>query len=245
MRVICFDLDDTLLNEKKEVTEYTLDVLNKCKEKGHILVINTARSLEYASHIIDIIKPHQSVLYAGALVVDEERNIIYKDAISAEKTNGIINRLNNLGYNFSVQVLGDTLSSDPYIYGKLTDFSDGYRKESLKIIPRFIDACDGESISKEFDVDFVMYRFAEWSRFSSKTVSKLNGLKVVMEKENILKEDVISFGDDTGDLPMILGSGIGVAMENSIESVKVKVKHIAGSSNEDGVARFLIDYFKL
>ena len=174
----------------------------------------------------------------------QEKNIIYKDAISAEKTNGIINRLNDLGYHFSVQVLGDTLSSDPYIYGKLTDFSDGYRKESLKIIPHFMNIEDGKNIAKDFDVDFVTYRFAEWSRFSSKTVSKLNGLKVVMEKENISKEDVISFGDDTGDLPMILGSGIGVAMENSIDSVKEKVEYIAGKSNEDGVARFLVKYFK-
>lgn len=242
--IICFDLDDTLLNEKKEVTDYTLDVLNECKKRGHILVINTARSLEYASNIIDIIKPHYSVLYAGALVVDENKNIIYKDAISEEKTNAIINRLNYLRYNYSIQVLGNTLSSNPEIYGILTDFSNGYNGEALKIIPRFMKIEDGNSISREFDVDFVTYRFAEWSRFSSKTVSKLNGLKVIMEKENISKEDVISFGDDTGDLPMLQGSGIGVAMENSIDSVKEKVEYIAGKSNEDGVAKFLVKYFK-
>ena len=240
--IICFDLDDTLLNKKGEVTDYTLEVLNECKRRGHILVINTARSLEYASTIIDIIKPHYSVLYAGALIVDENRNIIYKDAISAQKTNLIIKTLNTLGYNYSIQVLGKTLSSDPEIYGELTNFSNGYIGEALKIIPRFMNALDWEKIAKEYDVDYVTYRHNEWSRFSSKTVSKLNGLKVVMEKEGITKENVISFGDDTGDLPMILGSGIGVAMENSIDLVKEKVNYIAGLSYEDGVANFLVRY---
>ena len=58
-------------------------------------------------------------------------------------------------------------------------------------------------------------------------------------------KDTISFGDDTGDLEMLLGSGIGVAMENSVKNVLEKVKIKTVSCDEDGVAVYLNKYFNL
>ncbi len=242
---ICFDLDDTLLHTDKSISEYTIYILKECRKRGHKLIANTARSLEYARCILDIIKPDYSILYAGALIVDENYNVIYKDSISAEITDAIIKRLKKEGYNFSIQILGNTLSSSPDIYGELTDFNEGYFGESLKIIPKNLDLLLGKEMASEYNVDYVTYRYNIWSRFSSINVSKLNGLKVVMEKENDSLENVISFGDDVGDLCMILGSGIGVVMEDAPDEVRSKVNNIAPSCNEDGVAKFLADYFEI
>ena len=47
MKYIIFDLDDTLLNDRREITPYTLEVLQKLQSMGHKLVYNTARSKDF------------------------------------------------------------------------------------------------------------------------------------------------------------------------------------------------------
>ena len=41
--LICLDLDGTLLNDEKEISPYTLKVLEKLKEQGHYIMIATGR----------------------------------------------------------------------------------------------------------------------------------------------------------------------------------------------------------
>ena len=67
-----------------------------------------------------------------------------------------------------------------------------------------------------------------------------------MELINGNINDVICFGDDIGDLNMILEAGVGVLLSNAKEDLKERVKYITKYDNDhDGVARFLIDYFNI
>ena len=47
MAYIIFDMDDTLLNDRRSITPYTQQVLKKLQAMGHKLVINTARSNQF------------------------------------------------------------------------------------------------------------------------------------------------------------------------------------------------------
>jgi hydroxymethylpyrimidine pyrophosphatase-like HAD family hydrolase len=61
--------------------------------------------------------------------------------------------------------------------------------------------------------------------------------------------EVIAFGDDVGDFEMISEAGVGVLMKNAKPSLieeagKYKNVTVSEYSNdEDGVARFIADYF--
>ena len=72
---IVVDLDDTLLNSERQITEYTHKVFNELREKGHKIVINTARSFFTASRLINELKPDYSILNGGSLVIDKEKNV--------------------------------------------------------------------------------------------------------------------------------------------------------------------------
>ena len=61
VKYFVFDLDDTLLNSERKVSDFTLDTLKKLQELGHFLIINTARSKMYAKEYIDLIKPDFSI----------------------------------------------------------------------------------------------------------------------------------------------------------------------------------------
>ncbi len=56
---------------------------------------------------------------------------------------------------------------------------------------------------------------------------------------------VIAFGDAENDEEMLLASGMGGAMGNASEELKAKAAAIAPSVDEDGVAVFLEQLFRL
>lgn len=79
----------------------------------------------------------------------------------------------------------------------------------------------------------------------NKNIHKASALKQVANSFNISRENILAFGDAGNDLEMIDYAGVGVAMGNATEEVKVIADYITGTNEEDGVANFLINYFNL
>lgn len=59
------------------------------------------------------------------------------------------------------------------------------------------------------------------------------------------RERIIAFGDEDNDLEMLEFAGCGVAMGNGIDEVKQIANRTTATNEEDGVARFLKEYFSL
>ena len=59
------------------------------------------------------------------------------------------------------------------------------------------------------------------------------------EYYGIKREEMIAVGDQTNDLPMIEYAGLGVAMANAVDSVKLAADYITDSNNEDGVVKVI------
>jgi hypothetical protein len=75
---------------------------------------------------------------------------------------------------------------------------------------------------------------------SSKDISKLSALSHLLENHfNHQLSDVIAFGDNYNDVEMISGVGMGVAVENAKDEVKLVANKIAESNVNDGVAKIL------
>ncbi len=60
---------------------------------------------------------------------------------------------------------------------------------------------------------------------------------------NIPLSDMAAFGDDYVDIEMIKLCGIGIAVKNAIPEVKDASDYVTESNENDGVARFIEDYF--
>ena len=65
--------------------------------------------------------------------------------------------------------------------------------------------------------------------------SKAEGVRSVIEREGIRREDLICCGDAENDISMIRYAGVGVAMGNARDSVKAAADHVAGSNEEDAL----------
>ena len=74
---------------------------------------------------------------------------------------------------------------------------------------------------------------------------KYNAIKLLLEKENISNDYLITFGDNINDLSMIKNAKYGVAVEDALKEVLNVCKYITKSCKEDGVFYFLNNNFDL
>lgn len=76
-------------------------------------------------------------------------------------------------------------------------------------------------------------------------ISKARGIDYVKSYLNIDSSNIIAFGDEDNDLEMIKYAQYGIAMDNGLDDLKHIANHITYSNNEDGIGRYLNEFFKL
>lgn len=77
-----------------------------------------------------------------------------------------------------------------------------------------------------------------------KGVTKATALIQICEKLKIDLADTAAIGDQELDIPMIEAAGIGIAMGNAIDALKQKADFVTKTNNEAGVAHAIWHYIK-
>ena len=247
---IVFDMDDTMLKTDKTISEYSLNVLKKLQDLGHKIVINTARSKYYNGEYFNLIKPDFAILNGGALIIDKNENTVFKSIIDARKMNLIIKEFLKFTSTFSVQTENDFLNNNEEYKGqnaKYFDFENNILQDEVyKIVASFSDLNRAFKLAEQFNLECIPYFDGKFVRFNNKNISKLSGNIELSKILNIPLDKFVVFGDDTGDLEMIKNSGDGLLMQNS--HIKEKYSYIKTTSytnDEDGVAKYLVEKFKI
>lgn len=249
MNYIIFDMDDTLLNNNRQISPFTIETLKALQAKGHKLVINTARSKQFDQQYFDQLRPDYAILNGGALILDKDEHPIYKAELDVNATQAFIRQLLTVSDNFTVQA-----EDGPYSHlGKYTgqnakafDFTaEAFPYPCLKIVASIENEADAAALAQQFGLTYVSYFGGLFKRFNHPDATKAQGNKKLMELLGGSLSDVIAFGDDLGDLEMLQQAGVGVLMCNAKEELHGSCAYLSKYSNdEDGVARFLLDYFQ-
>lgn len=243
--MLVFDLDGTLLNDDKRITDYTIKVLKECKKQGCKIVINTARSLRRTIKYADIIEADYIVCFSGNYVCDRNGNTISDKSISFNVAKKIKDILNNNYvceyFDFSVTNNKDFVERFDSSYDtELIDNLSAY-KFIVKLSKDNLMDLKNSNIYKKILLEATcdnIYRI-----YPSGT-DKWNGILSILKYEKKTYK-IISFGDDLSDYKMLKESYIGVRMGNSINGLELATKFKTSSNNKNGVASFLIDYFEL
>jgi len=239
--LIIFDLDDTVLH-RGIMSNRMYNTLKRCQRLGHKLVFNTARSLPYVSEIFDMVQPDYAILNGGALIVDQNKSVLFSKTIEKEQVNLIVKELLPYCLNFSVESTNGMFSSDKNYKrqnSRYFDFNNEFDLDCFKLLPQcnFFDFV--EEIANKYDLEFTHYLGGNWHRLTKKGITKWSGILELLNITNKEIKDTICFGDDIGDLEMILNAGVGVAMANSVPEVLAKAKNVTASVLDDGVAIYL------
>ena len=250
MKYIIFDLDDTLLNDRREISPYTLEILKKLQDMGHKLVSNTARSWAFQKKYFDQIHPDYAIVNGGALIADKDENVIFRAEVDVPTVQDVLKDLLAITEVIFVQTDTDFYSHK----GRHTvqnalpfDFSaEAFSFPAQKIVTEVTDDAQALAIAEKYGLAFTTYMGGTFRRYSHIAATKALGNRNLMKLLGGTLDDVIAFGDDFGDMDMLKEAGVGVLMKNANPQLHGQTSHISMFSNdEDGVARFLVDWFAL
>lgn len=241
-KMIVIDLDNTLLTSRKHITDYTLNILRKCHLQGIKLVIATARSEKATLPYERLLEPDVSIYNNGALAKSQGK-IIFEEQIPNAICCDLLNVCTNqykLENTKVVTKCGD-FSNAKNISGNILEYSN---YSDLKCDVYKITIKAEESIAYQIAKKYKGCSVYKFKGRNSFMFTHINATKEVAVKKianwlEVDMDEVIAFGDDLGDIAMLVACGVGIAVANADQSVKDVADGICGSNDEDGVAKWL------
>lgn len=259
-KLIAIDMDGTLLNSNKEISDRTIQAITKAKNKGINVVLATGRILSSAQIYADRLNLNSHILACnGAIICDGDKNVVHSVPMGLEAVEKVI----SLGEKYKTYFHfynEKSLYSNQYVQEVVDYYSERDQKIDFNIFKDYNEiAMDKELNIYKFlfidnDLDKLSILRSEldqvedlgitksWSNnieVMNKDVSKGLGLKHLCNLLNISSQQVIAIGDNENDISMIDFAGLGVAMGNGSDIVKSRANYITSTNDEDGVANVI------
>lgn len=265
LQLIAMDLDGTLLNDEKRISDRTKRILMEAQKQGIRLALASARpstGLNRECEALDM-KNYGGILmsYNGGRIIDAATGgILFETTMDLNTTKSVLRKLEALpvtpilddgkifyveskdGYKVDYECRNNNMVCQEV--GNLADFLHfpvvkilmSLDPQSLPQVQKTIAAFLPEDLT-------VVQTAAFYLEIIPRSIHKGQGIRDICRTLNIPKEAVIAFGDAENDIPMLREAGIGVAMGNAQSSVKAVADKVTLSNNEDGLAAALEGYF--
>lgn len=264
IRILAIDLDGTLLNSNKTVSEENKRVLMKKDKQGVNIILSSGKPYSYVrsvAHDIGLNSNGFCISSNGAYIHKLSSDKPYKEfTINKENYREIFNFFNT--FDVGVYALTESL-----IHSPTSIISNGAIQESYstKINIHSFPIAELDSTSKISkvclfgDSDYldslkgkipmglhekynIMRSDINFIDIISKKSSKGHALSLLAEELRLGTHEVMCIGDNENDISMMSISGVGVAMGNASDELKLVADFITTSNDEDGVAKAILDY---
>lgn len=263
-KLICLDVDGTLLNDQKQVSYGNKSAIKKATELGIKVTICTGRLFIAAQVFADMAGIKIPLITAnGAFVREQETdNVIFKAILGKDNCHNVVKAIkrNHITPNFNTTdtVLTDKISYSSETYLKMNKILPKDKQIKIEIITDWDLAIEkyGDDILKciliDNDIEKILKVKEELINLNSmeiqsslwdnveimnKGINKGNAVKMLAEYYGIERSEIICIGDNENDISMIEYAGMGIAMGNAEESVKKIADLVTETNNNDGVGR--------
>lgn len=265
IKIIALDLDGTLLDSEKRLSEENRRALEQAADKGIEIVPTTGRI--YAI-IPEVVRQLPFINYAitvnGAELYDVRNNrALAKNELPWEKAVEIMKYLdgfdvvydcyqNGGGYMTKAHLdkVVDYLTSDYFkeIYAKsrtpvpelkayLRERGEGVQKVQFCTKDQALRAFLLQDLQERFDGVAVSAALAFNGEINDEKGHKGGALTKLCKHLGCTMENVMTIGDGANDITMLQMAGVSVAMENAAPEVKAAAKYVTASCDESGVAQ--------
>jgi hypothetical protein len=265
IRLICSDVDHTLLSDDQQLLPMTEKTLRKLQSRGIKVILATGKNLGATRAIVDLLQLDDPLIFAnGSLIQYRTGKVFCQREIAPERTRQIIRLGEQHGMDMMLYVTNETIIKAG---GKFSHALDKYGGPRSREVRQWQDVgSDLDHILKIVFIDEDFQRLASMGKVLEKNisngietcfslpillevapsgVSKGTALEEVARFLKLPREALIAFGDGNNDIEMIRFAGIGVALENATPGLKNVADYIVPSNNEEGPAQFLRQIFNL
>ena len=270
IRLIISDIDGTILDDQHQVDSKLKDMIPLLSREKIPFVLASARSPLGMEPISRELKLGDNPLacYNGALVIkgdpqayetiiehplDKEEIRTFLELVKAEFPSVSINLYSGKDW------IADRLDKWVQIEAAITGERPMIQNELIPVlnaqmpVHKLLLIDQAPVIQKLHDylqtLDFAKTAFYlskdNYMEVTAKHVSKEQALYEIAQHYQVPLEQIMTIGDNFNDLPMLRLAGLGVAMGNAPEAVKIKAKAVTKSNNEHGVAEAVEKYVLL
>ena len=262
-----FDMDGTLLNDKKQISELTGKALEEAIKKGHVFSISTGRPLSSIKKLaasLDLIKYKPLIAaFNGGLIWDSEKDeIINPITMDHEIAKSIIERIKEIGFHFHTysqdEVLAERETEEVKFYSNYVNLEYRIVPDALEISPNpykiiIMNLKDPDAlipIQKE-----IMNEFGDQLQclFSNRNFLELlplnsgkgQAIHTMCDYLGIPESNTYAFADAENDITMLVKAAHGVCMLNGTAEAKKAADYITFQTNDnDGLVPFIQELSK-
>ncbi|MFT5737297.1 MAG: Cof subfamily protein (haloacid dehalogenase superfamily) [Maribacter sp.] len=256
-KILCSDLDGTLLSTKDDVSDFTIQEIKRIRNTIRIVLVSARMpsGMYYLQQRLGI-EQQPIICYNGALVLHGAKTLL---SVTIPYT--ILSQVHEM-----TSLLGIDLGVYAHDNWFVPKTSERVEKEikHTKTQPTFEQTkstltklkhkgahkvmlmCSKESadqitplLKNNFSNELNMYRSNDTLiEIAPKSVSKRSAIAYILKQTESLK-DIIAFGDNYNDIEMIEAAGCGVAVANARTELKTVANHITLANTDSGVADFI------
>lgn len=263
IKLMAFDLDDTLLNKDLDITEKTRNAIHKAAEQGIYVVLCSGRAenailpfvrkLEIAGMETGryLIAMNGSTIYdchkRQSIFTANVEGSILQEVYTECKKEGLPCQVYNPDSIFAsednewTQVDAKLTSLKLVIPENFYDFlAQGHRKMVIPGDPEKIKVFEQHLKNKLGERAVVFTSKPFFLEVMPANCGKGEAISLLCNELNIPMEKTMGFGDSMNDETMILKTGHSVAMCNGVQKIKDEARYVTRfSNNEDGIADIL------
>ncbi len=257
-KLLVLDLDGTLTNSEKELSQRNKETLIKAQEKGVTIALASGRPMFGITPLAEALHLSEFGGYilsfnGGKTIACKDKSIIQEHIMPLDTLPELYraskeHKMELISYN-------DThiLSENPEdIYVQKEAFLNKMPVMKIENLVNYIDfnipKClmvgDAERLAKieptirdQHKERLTIFRSEPYFlEIMPQGIDKAQSLNKLLAHMKLTPENMIAIGDGFNDLSMIQLAGLGIAMANAQEVVKKAARHITLSNDEDGVA---------
>ena len=262
IRLICSDIDGTLLNKDRQLAEKTIAVFQVLKERFPVVLISSRmpKSLRLLQSELKI-ETHPLIAYNGSLILDGNETLLSQE-LSLQQMEKLVGYVEGTSIHLSLYHKDEWVVPAYDYWAKREENNTRVRPLVQDLSLTLADwkkrglgahkiMCMGEAaeieilyqkLRAEHAEEMHAYRskdtYIEVSPIDQDKAAALEHLLTIKYPE-IEMEHCIAFGDNYNDSTLLEQAGIGVAVANAKREVLELADVITEKNTEDGVANYL------
>ncbi|MCL1859666.1 MAG: HAD family hydrolase [Oscillospiraceae bacterium] len=264
IKMIVTDLDRTLLKNDNTVSEYTISILQRCRDKGIKIFIATARPpllnnmLSWGKNILSLFDG--GIYYNGGCVIinKQKEYLLVSDEIVQETINNVCKyeklnialQLTNEKHAFRFPLEDKGYKSWGVTSEEALTLQQAVNLRTVKILIFFNNLIDSVTPLDDKLIIFLKELCNENAQFyltdngtcvqiMGKSINKATSIEKIRTSLYFKNNEIVVFGDDYNDVEMLRKCGIGVAVENAVDEAKQAADFICATNDNDGVAKWI------
>lgn len=253
IKIIFVDIDWTILDHHLHDWDYpSIEALKKAQKAGLLVYLCTARPYDSIVHtgLFDLLNPDGVICTNGGVAFIGDQ-LLFANVIPSS----IVREIEKISsrHHLVLELATDkqryfTLKSNCWVkkyfsvYAETIPLIRRYDDENVTSILLFAPEKYDEVLPHEYPSEIRYCRFDNYGVDLCFHSNNKGAVKRVLEALHLKKNNALSFGDDDGDIPMFLETGLSIAMGNGKDKAKQAADEVTLDIGEHGVAHALVKH---